>query len=487
MLKQILSLCTGLILMFPVAAQQLDTHRIAQRIENYLAAMEKAGFYGSVLVECEGKKIVAKGYGYRNIEKNLKNQPTTIFNINSVTKQFTAAAILKLEMQGKLSTTDKISRYFSNVPLDKANITVHDLLRNRSGLVSNVGANFEKISKTDFIKRVFDTKLLFEPGVQFSYSNIGYSLLAIIIEERSGMRYEDYLYQNLLKTAEMHQTGFTRPDFEPNNVAIGYYNDGRDWGKPTQQGIDRQSEYWNTIGNGNLLSNVEDIYKWHKSLLTDTILSAEAKRKLFHPPLRPNEDTNNYYAYGWDIHTTPRHTLKMWHNGVNNIMYADFKRFSDERVMIITLSNKSNQNIFDGKISNDIEGLIFYKDYSPTIPAIENQENAAFTDQIIKIIEKKGLQAGKDTYKHRTGGVDILPHVINAKGYDLLGENKADQAIVLFAFNVFVSPGSADAYDSLAEGLMEKGDKYGAIKNYERSIALNPLNDNATQMLKKLR
>ena len=177
-----------------------DIKPTVQKVENYLNSIEEVGFSGTVLLELNGSVFSSKGYGFGNIDKNIKNTPGTIFDIGSITKQFTAAAILKLEMQGKLSTNDKISRYFRNVPKDKLEITIHDLLRHQSGLQSNVGGDYDKITKPAFIDSVMHSQLKFEPALRFSYSNIGYSLLAIIVENVSGLSYEQYLYENLWKS-----------------------------------------------------------------------------------------------------------------------------------------------------------------------------------------------------------------------------------------------------------------------------------------------
>ncbi|MBS0026454.1 serine hydrolase [Chitinophaga sp. 22321] len=487
--KFFITLTFVLCIAFSAFAQHRREASIVKRIEVYLNKMENVGFSGSVLVGMNGKKVLSKGYGYRDQKIYLKNEPSTIFNISSITKQFTASAILKLEMQDKLSIDDRITKYFTNVPKDKVSITIHDLLRHQAGLINSIGKDYDKIDKDDFIKKVFSTKLRFEPGTQFSYSNIGYSLLAIIIEKVAGTSYEDYLYKNLFKPAGMELTGTSRPDFNAENVAVGYYNNDSVWGKPTDKGYDIDDQYWNITGNGSILSNVEDMFKWDKALTTNKILSNQEKQQLYHPKLRADEDKNGnaFYAYGWDVSKTNRHTERVWHNGVNNIMYADFTRFIDERVTIIMLSNRSNQRNFDGKISIDIAGIIFDKNYKPTIPVAENKENNDFTERIIKTVIEKGLQAGKDEFLRRSKGTDLISYIVNNKGYDLINENKIDQAITLFEINAFAFPESADAYDSLAEGYMDKGNKSLAIKYYEKSLALNPANNNAVDMLKKLK
>ncbi|MBK7098211.1 MAG: beta-lactamase family protein [Sphingobacteriales bacterium] len=147
--------------------QTQKVNETSEKVDQYLSALGKVGFYGSVLVELNGEKIISKGYGFSDVEKQIKNSPTTLFDIGSITKQFTSAAILKLEMQSKLSTNDKISKYFENVPSDKQQITIHDLLRHQSGLISNVGGDFEKINEVEFLDKVFNSELQFPVGTSF--------------------------------------------------------------------------------------------------------------------------------------------------------------------------------------------------------------------------------------------------------------------------------------------------------------------------------
>ncbi|NUM80078.1 serine hydrolase [bacterium] len=468
-----------------IFAQTKNSFQTPDRINAYLTELEKVGFSGAVLVEIDGKKVISKGYGYSDQAHALKNETSTIFDIGSLTKQFTAAAILKLEMQGKLSTGDRIAKYFDNVPGDKSGITIHDLLRHQSGLQSNVGRDFDAISETAFIDTVMNSKLKFENGTQFSYSNIGYSLLAIIIEKVSGKTYENYLYENLWKPAKMEMTGYTRPRFDVRQVAVGYDNNDSAWGKPTDKAWDTTAPYWHLKGNGGILSTAEDMYRWHQALMGETILSKEAKNKLYHPKPRAGENNDAMYAYGWDVSKTDRNTFRVWHNGTNRIFYADFMRFIDEGVTLIMLSNKSHQN-FNG-LNFILAKMIFDENYTPQIPIADNETNRQYTQTIIDLILKEGFEAGKNEFKKRKSGTDILEHVLNIKGYDLLSEKKYDEAIAVFIMNVFAYPESANAYDSLGEAYMNKGDKTLAIKNYEKSLELDPHNGNAKDMLKELR
>lgn len=468
-------------------AQQVRPSKTIKKINIYLTELEKVGFSGSVLVEINGKVAISKGYGFSDKANLIKNKPSTVLCIGSITKQFTATAILKLEMQGKLSTDDRITKYFDNVPIDKSNITIHDLLRHQSGLQSNVGKDYDKIGEAEFLDKVMNSKLLFEVGKEFSYSNIGYSLLGMIIEKTSGKTYETYLYDNLWKPAQMEMTGYSRPMFDKSKIAIGYYKDDKIWGKPTDKEWDKAAPYWHLKANGGVLSTTEDMYKWRKALKGENILSKDAKNKLYHPKIRTEENYNEpIYGYGWDVAPTNRNTKRFWHNGSNNIFFADFMIYIDEDVTLIMLSNKSHQTNFD-KLNFELSKMIFEKNYKPIIPIADNETNQRYSQKLIEIILNKGLETAKEDYKKRPSKIDILEYILNTKGYEYLSQKNYDRAIDIFAMNTFAFSKSANAFDSLGEAYMNKGDKDLAIKHYEKSLELNPNNGNAKNMLLELR
>lgn len=485
MTKILITFALTILFNLQLFAQVAHSAKRTKEINTYLLDLEKVGFSGAVLVELNGNKVISKGYGFSDKANSIKNTPSTIFDIGSITKQFTAAAILKLEIQGKLSTNDKITRYFDSIPIDKSAITIHDLLRHQSGLQSTVGGDYDKITKSDFIDLVMNSKLIFKSGTQFSYSNIGYSLLAIIIEKASDTSYEKYLSQNLWEPAKMEMTGYIRPKFDATQIAIGYFRDGKVWGKPNEKGWDQDAPFWNLKGNGGILSTADDLYKWHKALIEDQILSKEAKSKLYHPKIRAEENNNAIYAYGWDVAKTSRNTFRVWHNGTNTIFYADFMRYIDENVTLIMLSNKSNPN-FDN-LNFELSKIIFDKNYKPTIPVADNETNQIFSQEIIETILSKGLENAKLKYNSKPSKTDILENILNAKGYELLSQNKYDEAIGIFTMNVLAYPKSPNAFDSLGEAYLDKGNKLSAIKYYERSLELDPNNGNAKDILQELR
>ncbi len=455
-----------------------------EKLDKYLSELENVGFYGSVLVEINGEIVISKGFGFSDVEKQIKNSPTTVFDIGSITKQFTAAAILKLEMQGKLSTDDKISKYFDELPSDKQQISIHDLLRHQSGLKSNVGRDFEKISEEEFLKKVFNSELQFPIGTSFSYSNIGYSLLAIIIEKTANQSYETYLYENLWKPSQMEMTGYTRPTFDNNLLAVGYENDNKIWGKPTEKEWDISAPYWHLKGNGGILSTTEDLYKWHKCLLTEKVLSKAAKQKLYYPKLRKDETENSYYAYGWDVSKTNRNTTQVWHNGTNRILYADFLRFVDENVTFIMLSNKSHPNF--NNLNFEIARIVFNPNFIPEIPIADNEENHKFTNRIITIIGELGLEKAKEEYTRKKKTEQLIEFLMRDEGFSHIDNGKPEIAIQIFEMNAFVYPKSSKALQGLGEGYMETGKKELAKKYLKESLAINPDNPFVKRLIEQL-
>ncbi|MDM7922835.1 MAG: serine hydrolase [Pyrinomonadaceae bacterium] len=469
---------------FPQAKVPEISPQTLARIKTYLDGIERSGFTGNVVVERDGEIVVLWSSGMRDAERRFRNDVHTVFDIGSLTKQFTAAAILKLEMRGKLSTEDTLGKYFPDVPADKSSITIHDLLRHSAGLRGDIGGDYEKITREEFIAKVMATPLESAVGERFRYSNIGYSLLAMIVEKASGQDYETFLAKNLFKPAGMRSTGYSLPRFEPTFVAVGYRWDGDLWGRPTEKPWDGGAPFWHLRGNGGLLSTTEDLAKWSVALRGEKILSKAAKKKLHHPRLRAGETDNPYYAYGWDVLKTRRNTFVARHNGTNNIFYADMHRYLDERLTIIHMVNKGIPSFVN--VNDEIARIIFEPAYVPPVPAAESKENQAYTEELVKIAAEKGLDAAVAAHNSRKNGLDAVERFVNRAGYGLLEEKKHAQAIEVFKLNTILFPRSSNAFDSLAEAYTETNNKPLAIENYKKSLQLDPTNAHAERMIKRL-
>jgi CubicO group peptidase (beta-lactamase class C family) len=338
---------------------------LGAKLDDYLQRLADWGYSGTVLVAKNGEIILQKGYGLADREKKVPMTPDTVMSVGSITKQFTAAAILKLEMQGKLDVRDPISKYFSGVPKDKEAITLHHLLTHSAGLQSDFGDDFEKVSRDEIIKRALASKLRSKPGERYAYANSGYSLLGAIVEIVSGQGYETFLQENLFKPAGMTQTGYRLPKWRPEDVAVGYER-GKRWGTEIEKPWAEDGPYWNLRCNGGIHSTIGDMYKWHLALEGEAVLSKAAKEKLFTPHVPEGGDS--FYGYGWGISKTARGTKLIGHNGSNGIFYAEFRRYVDEGVVVYCATNVDE--LANGRVGSWIDRVLFGGGEVPTPPHV---------------------------------------------------------------------------------------------------------------------
>ncbi|NJP10629.1 MAG: beta-lactamase family protein [Leptolyngbyaceae cyanobacterium RU_5_1] len=314
---------------------------LAERVDAFITDVASKGYAGSLVVEKDGALILAKGYGFANQREKVPVTPDTIFDIGSVTKQFTAAAILKLEEQGKLKAEDTISLYFDNVPEDKQNITLHQLLTHTAGFPESLANDYAPTLKDEYIDLAMGAKLTHPSGETYNYSNTGYSLLAAIIELVTGGSYETYLHNHLFTSAGMMQTGYVLPDWQKDKLARGYtrlLGFSRDTGTPLDHPFAEDGPYWNLRGNGGILSTAMDMYRWHQALQGNTILSESTKKNMFTPYVSEGYEQESYYGYGWVIMSTSQGRLQT-HNGGNDIFFADIHRYIDVDTFIFITSS----------------------------------------------------------------------------------------------------------------------------------------------------
>lgn len=377
--------------------------------DKYLTSITPFGFSGALLVAKNGEVVINKGYGMAIREKKICNTAKTVFSIGSLTKQLTATAILKLEMHGKLNTSDHIVKHVNNVPADKKGITIHHLLTHTAGVINYTGEDYEVANRDETIQKILDSPLDFSPGKQFRYSNAGYSVLGAIIEFASGQPYEQYLSDHLFKPAGMTVTGYRIPNWKERLIANWYIGD-------TNNGthLDRPYPYWNLIGNGGILSTTEDMYKWYLALKSDSILSSEAKKKLFTPFLQN-------YAYGWNVSKTEHGTV-IQHGGSNDLgSSADFNWLVDHDLVTIVLCNQSyGEAPLSRQLRGKIEKIAFGQDITVPPTVLE--------------VFPSALRCFEGNYELPTGDCLILSTENNAlkltaKGQDAInaifsGENK---------------------------------------------------------------
>ncbi|HEY0356347.1 MAG TPA: serine hydrolase domain-containing protein, partial [Flavisolibacter sp.] len=274
-------------------------HSNAQSIEQKMDALMNAyvgqkKFNGSVLVAQKGKVLYQKGFGYRNAEDKIANDANSIFQIGSITKQFTSAIIMQLMQEKKLKLDDKLEQYFPGFP-NGNKITIEHLLTHTSGLFNYT--NDSVIMNGDVSKSYSHEELLkkfrsyppdFEPGSKWNYSNTGYSLLGYIIEKVERKPYETVARERILGPLGMTNSGFDFTHFNHPNKTRGYFI--------IEPSIVRAPIVDSTLAYsaGALYSTVGDLYKWERAISSDKILKPESWKAVFTP-------YKNKYGYGWSI------------------------------------------------------------------------------------------------------------------------------------------------------------------------------------------
>jgi CubicO group peptidase (beta-lactamase class C family) len=312
------------------------------RVDDYLQAeMQARQIPGvSVAVVREGKTIKAQGYGLANLEHNVPVSKESVFEIGSVTKQFTAAAILMLRQAGKLQLDDKIGKHLEGCPASWSGITIRHLLTHTSGLKSYHGlSGFEASRKLDaakFIAALSRQPLNFVPGESFSYSNSGYNLLGYIIEKVSGQSYWQFLHERIFMPLGMTSCQSRDSQLIITNRVAGY---------ELQKAllINRDSDLTDVFAAGALVSTALDLVKWNAALDTDKLLSPSSRAELW-KPVHLNDGRTYSYGFGWRLDDY-RGLKNIWHGGSTSGFCASLQRFPDQKLTVIVLCNLGEQGL----------------------------------------------------------------------------------------------------------------------------------------------
>ncbi len=463
-------------------SERHENTRLTKKIDHYLSQGAANGFSGAVLIVKNGNIILNKGYGLANRKTQQLNTPQTVFSTGSVTKQFTATAILKLAELNKLQLTDKISTYFKGLPEDKREISIHQLLTHSAGLVDVIGGDFEEISTDEFFTKLFDTKLLYKPGTKHRYSNASYSVLARIIELVSHQEYERFLHEHLFLPAGMQQTGYLMPKWNHTSLAQGYVRGVTHWGAMIPRFQKAKSISWNLKGNGGIQSTQEDMYKWYQALASHAVLSKSSTELLTKPYIQEQEGSDeSFYAYGWAIFNSDRNTKIVTHNGSNGIFFHEFMWLPEEDTIIILSTNAYSR---EAEVTWRLEKMLFDDEYTPK----PIRKSPYFL--VLDFIEKNKPSQSSEllTLMKQELGDDFKDaNVFNQIGYMLLeNKEKTDWMLQLFQLNVQLFPSNANLWDSLGDGYKSKGDRTNAIKAYQKALELDPTLSASQQSLAAL-
>ncbi len=319
-------------------AEKVPSKKLAKKIDFFLEKTYPANEPGAaVLAVKDGKIILRKGYGMANMELGIPIKPGMVFAIGSITKQFTAVAIMKLAEEGKLSITDDIKKYLPDYPSHGHKITIHHLLNHTSGIKSytDIQEMISLMRKDIKVEELIDffknQPMDFAPGERFVYSNSGYVLLGAIIEKVSGKSYEAYIDENIFKLLGMNNSYYGS-----NTRIIPLRVSGYEKGKNE---ITNASYLSMTIpyAGGSLLSTVDDLHRWCQALEAGKVLSQKSLEQMYTPTKLNNEKTHNY-GYGWVLGTLfGEKTIE--HDGGINGFYSYALWVPEKKVFVTALTN----------------------------------------------------------------------------------------------------------------------------------------------------
>lgn len=394
------------------AAGKIDT------LINAYAKLYK--FNGSALVAMNGTILLDKGYGYRNNSDKILNDEHTIFQLGSITKQFTSAVILKLQEEKKLSVYDKLNKYFPDYPKGDS-ITIQQLLSHTSGIYNytndqNFMANeITKPSNREKMMALFQDKPLdFSPGTSWNYSNSGYLLLGYIIEAVTKQSYEQAVRRYIFTPLHMIHSGFDFTHLTSNDKAIGYSSLNN---KDSVRTLIVDSTV--SFSAGAIYSTTGDLYLWHRGLESNTVLSKTQQEAAYTP-------VKNNYGYGWGIDSIDGKT-RVGHGGGIPGFVTNISRVPEDDVCIILLSNASNESL--GDITQSIYAILYDKEYE--LPK----------ERTVMMLPEETLKQYEGEYEIKPGFTVVMnvkdgelvatptgqsPKILHAEKEDFFFENEED-------------------------------------------------------------
>jgi D-alanyl-D-alanine carboxypeptidase len=343
-----LFLLTALFLLPSARADQVD-----DLVQNALRQHPLPGLALEIIQD--GQCIKRAAYGMANLEWRTPTTADTVFEIGSITKQFTAAGVLLLAQEGKLSLDDHISIHIPGTPVSWKGITVRHLLTHTSGLKNyTVLDGFEltkHLTQAQFIQQLGAQPLEFAPGDDWHYCNSGFNLLAYVIENVSGENYWKFMGERVFTPLGMTATTNRDPQNVIPHRASGYETNA------AGVYINRDYDLTDLFGAGAIVSTVDDLAKWNASLDSQKLLTAATEKEMW-TPVRLNNGKTHAYGFGWFLDPLKGHQ-NIGHSGVTSGFSASLQRFPQDHLAVIVLTN-SNEEGISTKIAKEI-ALLYFK------------------------------------------------------------------------------------------------------------------------------
>jgi CubicO group peptidase (beta-lactamase class C family) len=451
----------------------LNAQNPAEKIDRLMNAYYMNGvFNGAVLVSQQDKVIYKKAFGIADREWDIRVTIDSKFKIASLSKSFTAMLILQLVEKGRIRLDGSIKEYYPEYQGKYGDsITIHQLLTHTSGIRSNLDPEEEAVqerlphSLRDMVKYAESADLLFKPGRGFSYSNLGYNILAYIIEKVTGKSYELALKENITDPAGMQDTRQLDNDRIEKKLVTGYEYKLL-YGYKNATMFD--ASY--CVGPGGLISTVEDLYRLDQVLYSDVLLRGDLRVKMFTPYSSAKS------GYGWFINKKKFPGLSdsvviADHSGSINGFGAYMARIMSDSGFVVVLKNNRSDTYIDPAFAPDIGQQIISILYGEAL----SLPKKSIARHIASLIGNYGIDSAIAEYykvvKNDPGNYSLEESELNKLGIELLFKfNMADEALKIFEVNMLQFPRSYNTYDSYAYVLMKKEDYLNAIKYYKKGL-----------------
>lgn len=328
-----------------VPSTEVVQGEVGEELDRFLLEMTERGFSGAVLVSRQGEILLKKGYGMADREGFIPNTSETRFNVASVAKTFTAAAILDLEEDGLLRIDDSIEDFLGSFPKAKSSATIHHLLTHTAGLAVR-GTTLQYDSLGAFVESMKRAEIESTPGERFRYTNAGYTLLAALVETISHKTFDAVLQERLFAPACMRQSAYVW-ELDPRVVplAVGYRGEKIE----DLQSSPREEDAWGNRGPGGIATTVGDLYRWIRALEADLVLEPESKARMFTPHVGDE-------GYGWHVLETDRGRLVRRGGGLPGYESSLRWYLGEEVVIIFAINNHLGLRV---PVAEGIESIVF--------------------------------------------------------------------------------------------------------------------------------
>ncbi|GAB4040667.1 hypothetical protein GCM10028809_65550 [Spirosoma gilvum] len=490
-------------LTIPAFAQQSTIQLRTARIDSFLTSLANHHlFNGSILIAEHGKITYQKSVGYADINRHLKNTDTTHFNLASLSKPFTAIAVLQLVQKGKLKLDDPVITYFPDFPYPS--VTIRHLLTHTSGLPSLERQEDsyikdhpdELISAQTVYAHLIEQKasLADQPGNTWRYNNLNYVLLAMLVEKIARMPFAGYMQKSVFKPAGMTNT-YVRSGNMPNTTrytrpAIYFTN------YHNVDSLDRNQFYTyyqlgGIVGPSNVVSTIQDLWRFDRALADGKLISPELMKLAFSPVTLNNGkvyragNSTRSYGLGWTVYTSKTEP-------VNNFVFHDGHIVGLTTFLHRNLTNDQTIIFYDNTDNNPIQIMISVSNLLNGLSPLTIQ----YRQSLVRVYGEALVLKGPDyaiskfnELKDDTAHYYVDELEMNRLGFDLMKATVLNhQALTLevFKLNTLLYPKSGNTYDSYAIALEQAGRKEEAVAMYRKSIVLWPANEDGKKALKRL-